>query len=441
MQGERINSQPTFSTAKSINMRQVGDLITAFCVADVVAFFLALFAGLFCFEGRYFDFALPFSVHPEGAVLNSWNIFSLQRVFTAADPSSLSTAVRTLSYSFTAPNAQVITVPVGQYLQLLFWLFAVLVLFEILICWRKLILGPHKVREELSGLNNIAITTQVLTQLPSKYHDLERAIEHMDPASLGSRLHTGDEDLASLENAINGLLQRQQDAARQQVRFVSDVSHELRTPIAVIQGYARMLDRWGKEDEQVLDEGITAIKNEAARMNVLVEQLLFLARSDSGETPLQVDNIALANLMQEVHDEFEMIDTSHNYTFTANAFPQVLGDVALVKQVARVLTENAGKYTPAGGNIDLSVGLTDEGLPYLQVQDDGAGIEEGDLPNIFQRFYRADAARERKTGGSGLGLSIASWIVQRHGGHFDVYSRPGVGTRMRVVLPIENEYF
>ena len=265
----------------------------------------------------------------------------------------------------------------------------------------------------------------------AKFHDLEEAIGQID---IGDQLATGDKDLQGLEAAINGMLSRMHAAYRQQAQFVSDASHELRTPIAVIQGYVKMLDRWGKDDEKVLEESIAAIKTETEHMKTLVEQLLFLARGDSGRQQMNPEPMDLAALAAEVLGEYRMIDETHEWKQGAMSPAPVTADPALIKQAARVLVDNAMRYTPEGGSIRLSAG-TQDGHPFLEVQDGGIGIDEKDVPHMFDRFFRADPARARQSGGTGLGLSIARWIVERHGGHFEVLSRPGIGTRIRVVLP------
>ena len=267
-----------------------------------------------------------------------------------------------------------------------------------------------------------------------KFHNLEHAIEQID---IGDKLSTGDKDLAGLEDAINDLLARMHAAYRQQAQFVSDASHELRTPIAVIQGYVRMLDRWGKDDEKVLEESIAAIKAETEHMKTLVEQLLFLARGDSGRQQLNPEPMDLAALMDEVLDEYRMIDPTHEWRRGGMSPAPATADPALIKQAARVLVDNAMRYTPEGGSIRLSAG-TENGSAYFEVQDSGIGIDAEDVPHVFDRFFRADPARARQSGGTGLGLSIARWIVERHGGHFEVISREGLGTRIRVVLPGES---
>ena len=266
----------------------------------------------------------------------------------------------------------------------------------------------------------------------AKFHDLEEAIGQID---IGDQLATGDKDLQGLEAAINGMLSRMHAAYRQQAQFVSDASHELRTPIAVIQGYVKMLDRWGKDDEKVLEESIAAIKAETEHMKTLVEQLLFLARGDSGRQQLSPEPMDLAALMAEVLDEYRMIDSAHEWRQGSMTPAPVSADPALIKQAARILVDNAVRYTPEGGSIRLSAGMAD-GRAFFEVQDGGIGIAEEDVPRIFDRFFRADPARARASGGTGLGLSIARWIVERHDGHFEVLSRQELGTRIRVLLPV-----
>ena len=197
-----------------------------------------------------------------------------------------------------------------------------------------------------------------------------------------------------------------------------------------------MLDRWGKTDEKILEESIEAIKDESESMQHLVEQLLFLARGDSGRTPLNLTDFDLSDMIKEVWEESVMIDKTHDYLFENGGELPVRGDVSLIKQAARILIENASKYTPEGGEIKLR-SLVSDGHPAFSVQDSGIGISESDIPYIFDRFYRADDSRSKQTGGSGLGLAIAKWIVERHGGSFEIISRKDIGTRITVVLPQE----
>lgn len=266
-----------------------------------------------------------------------------------------------------------------------------------------------------------------------KIHNLESAIHRIEPDSPNSELHTGDTDLKGLETAINNLVERTRQSYSQQVRFVSDASHELRTPIAVIRGYADMLDRWGKTDPKILDESIDSIKTESEHMSRLVEQLLFLARGDSGRQKLELQPLSLTELMKEVYEESVMIDAEHLWELHTDEELFTLGDAAMLKQAVRILVDNAAKYSPPGETIRLKAVKDAEGVPLLTVQDSGIGIPGQDMSHIFERFYRSDPARRK--GGTGLGLSIAKWIIDNHGGHLDVLSGEGLGTRISIHLP------
>lgn len=302
----------------------------------------------------------------------------------------------------------------------------------------RLLFDTLRIKKQLRPIDEMAAAAERLSNMDvnfdERFRALEDAIEDVNPAAEGAALYTGDAELAGLESAVNKLMERMREANRQQARFVSDASHELRTPIAVIRGYADMLDRWGTQDEKVLRESIDAIKGESENMQHLVEQLLFLARGDSGRTPLNIEEFSLSDMMREVYEESSMIDPEHTYKFEA---PQggvsARGDSSLLKQTARILCENAKKYTPGDGEIVLRAFVKD-GRPAFSVQDSGIGIDAADLPHVFERFYRADDSRARKTGGTGLGLAIAKWIVDRHGARFDVVSSKGVGTRIAVIL-------
>ena len=266
-------------------------------------------------------------------------------------------------------------------------------------------------------------------------HNLESAIDNIMPDSPDAALHTGDKDLQSLEDAINSLIKRTRDSYSQQIRFVSDASHELRTPIAVVKGYTDMLDRWGKKDEKILDESIAAIKTETEHMNRLVEQLLFLARGDSGRTKLSFEKFSLSDMLREVYEESVMIDSGHKWVISAVDEVTAQGDAAMLKQATRILVDNAAKYTPEGNLITLKAMTDSNGSPTIVVQDNGIGIAGQDMSHIFDRFYRSDPARGRTQGGTGLGLSIAKWIVDRHNGYFEVVSREEIGTRISIHLP------
>ena len=296
--------------------------------------------------------------------------------------------------------------------------------------------NTKKVRMRMRPLNDIAMKTEQLSNMAfdsEKFENFEQAISNLNPEMPDAKVHTGDQDLQSLEIAINNLLARMRESHRQQDRFVSDASHELRTPISVIQGYVNMLDRWGKEDEQILDESIEAIKNESENMKNLIEQLLFLARGDSGRNTLHFENFDLTETVKDVWEESIMIDETHVYRFEGEEKVVINGDLSMIKQSLRILVQNAAKYSKEGDTITLRA-KAEGGRPCYMVQDEGIGMAESEVVHVFERFYRSDAARSSAEGGSGLGLSIAKWIVDAHGGTIEILSRPEFGTRFTVKL-------
>ncbi len=292
----------------------------------------------------------------------------------------------------------------------------------------------HKILRPLTRITEAAQAFSRETLDEQVFHQLESAVSRIDPLVADAQLHTGNSELAGLEAAVNSLLERMRQSYHQQTRFVSDASHELRTPIAVIQGYATMLDRWGKDDPEVLEESIIAIKSEAEHMQHLVEQLLFLARSDSGRNPLTLSYFSLNEMLTEVHQEYTMIDSTHLWQLRLpDAQITINGDPSMLKQALRILCDNAVKYSPSDSVIKLTLRQTANHI-FFSVQDEGIGISPEDQVHIFERFYRADPSRVRQTGGTGLGLSIAQWIIARHGGKIHVLSREDIGTRMTVAL-------
>ena len=359
-------------------------------------------------------------------------------------------SLRGASYIFYSPDGLRYEVACRAYVDTMGAAALILLAIEVLIFLGQMMSGRRKARRLLRPLDRMARAAELLGRSAGrvetapqdggevggeKLHGLEDAIGRISPEHPEEKLDMGDSDLQGLEDAINGLLSRMHQAYRQQAQFVSDASHELRTPIAVIQGYAGMLDRWGKQDEKVLDESISAIKSEAGYMSKLVEQLLFLARGDTGRNRMEFKEISLNELMEEVCEDCRVIDKNHDYRLEKRSEARCSGDWDMLKQCARILADNALKYTPEGRLICLRTYTNAAGEACLEVQDSGIGVSAEDMQHMFDRFYRSDPARTRQSGGTGLGLAIARWIVDRHGGHFEVLSREGLGTRMTVCLP------
>ncbi len=336
-------------------------------------------------------------------------------------------------------RSYLISIHLQETLRIFAGMFAIVLILELLMLFRSTFSGARMIRKTLRPIEELAETTQNLTTdgvfTPEQLEALAGKLNDINATKLDTRLSVVDtqSELKTLASAINGMLDRINESYRSQVRFVSDASHELRTPISVIQGYANLLDRWGKNDEKTLQESIDAIKDETANMKGLVEQLLFLARGDNNTMALQIEHFDLSVLAVEVLRETQMIDGGHEYDSRITPV-FISADKSLIKQATRILIDNAMKFTPPGKRITISVTVAD-GYARLTVQDEGIGIAPEAVPQVFNRFFRADESRARATGGTGLGLSIAKWITERHGGHMEVLSRQDIGTRISIMLP------
>lgn len=434
------------STARKISRSWLGRLFWIFLRINLVLLILATLG--FCFYQERLALGGQWSpeLRRELEIEDVDTAGGLREVASGALES-----LRGASYIFYGPDGARYEIACRAYVDTVGAAALVLLAIETLIFLGQMMSGRKKARRLLRPLDRMARAAELLgrsagrVETPpqdeggevggEKLHGLEDAIGRISPEHPEEKLDMGDSDLQGLEDAINGLLSRMHEAYRQQTQFVSDASHELRTPIAVIQGYAGMLDRWGKQDEKVLDESISAIKSEAGYMSKLVEQLLFLARGDTGRNRMEFREISLGELMEEVCEDCRVIDKGHDYRLEQRSEARCSGDWDMLKQCARILTDNALKYTPEGGLICLRTYTNAAGEACLEVQDSGIGVSAEDMQHMFDRFYRSDPARARQSGGTGLGLAIARWIVDRHGGHFEVLSREGLGTRMTVCLP------
>ena len=258
----------------------------------------------------------------------------------------------------------------------------------------------------------------------------------LSASNLSNRINIGGmkNELRDLAIVINTMLDRIERSYNSQKQFVSDASHELRTPIAVIQGYINMLQRWGKEDRTVLDEGISAIAQETASMKELVESLLFLARHDKKTLMLEMSSFDALDVLSELHREAAMVTPEDTFVLSPSEHCIIEADRGMLKQVMRILCDNAVKYTPKGGTITMGIAQRKD-VCILTVMDNGPGIAPNELPKIFDRFYRSDSARKAESGGHGLGLSIARIIVVAHGGKLRVRSKVGAGTTFSIELP------
>ena len=248
-----------------------------------------------------------------------------------------------------------------------------------------------------------------------------------------------NDEVGGLAKTFNTMLDRLQssyarvaEALAAQRRLVADASHELRTPLTVIRGNVALLRDIPDLSEEERKAALDDIAYESERMSRLVSDMLTLARADAGQSVRRerVDlNAIAADVCRQAPYFNALVDVEMN---AASEDVSVLGDPDLLRQLVLILVDNALKYTPAGGSVTVST-LSNARAVELVVQDTGIGMRQADIASAFDRFYQAD--RARRSGGFGLGLSIAKWIVEAHGANLDIKSAPDQGTTVKVTLP------
>lgn len=242
------------------------------------------------------------------------------------------------------------------------------------------------------------------------------------------------DEVGRLTATFNEMLGRLDNLFRAQQHLVADVSHELRTPLTTIQGNLDLLRRGALDDPEARREAIRAIEAEIGAMSRLVADLLLLAQADAG-VKLEFRPVELDTLLLDVYRQAQTLARGVKVRLGEEDQALVMGDPDRLRQLLLNLVDNALKYTPAGGEVTLSL-QREPGWVCIAVSDTGIGIPPEDLPHIFERFYRSDKARTRGKGGTGLGLAIAKWIAEAHNGRITVESAPNRGSTFTVWLPL-----
>ncbi len=249
------------------------------------------------------------------------------------------------------------------------------------------------------------------------------------------------DELQRLSETLNGMLERLEKAFRQITQFTADASHELRTPIALMRTEAEITLSQPRSAEEYR-EAFANVYAELENTSELVEKLLILARADSGKETLQNGRVDLAEILREVCQKGQILAEHKAITFRQRIPTQpvwIRGDANSLRRLFLILIDNAVRYTPPGGSVEVAGALNgDDGSAVGTVRDTGIGIASEDLPHIFERFYRADKARSHESGGIGLGLSIGLWIAEAHGGKIEVESSPENGSVFQIHLPLDN---
>jgi two-component system OmpR family sensor kinase len=291
------------------------------------------------------------------------------------------------------------------------------------------LLGWLVVRQALRPLRQVedvagAIAAGDLTQ---------RVPEHPTSTEVGRLSAALNAMLAQIERAFAS-----REASEERMRrFVADASHELRTPLATVRGYAELYRQGAVSGPDAIGTAMRRIEDEATRMGVLVEDLLTLARLDE-QRAVRRAPVDLTVVAADAVQDARALEPARHVTLVGRGGPVgptvVLGDEAHLRQVVTNLVANAVRHTPAGTPIELAVG-SDDGHGVLEVRDHGHGIAPEQVRKVFERFFRADASRQRASGGTGLGLAIVAAIVAAHGGQVGVSQTPGGGATFAVRLP------
>jgi len=253
---------------------------------------------------------------------------------------------------------------------------------------------------------------------------------------------TSPSEVGSLAASFNRMVREVRASRQAQRDFLANVSHELKTPLTSIQGFSQAILDGTAADEEARRQAASIIYEEAERMGKLVEDLLELARIESGQVPMTMEPLDLARLLRKTWRRFGERARSKGIELTAEipSLPPIQGDARRLEQVFSNLLDNALKYTPSGGKVRLEARPTQapSGSPAVEISvtDTGPGIPPEDLPRVFERFYQVDKSRSRKGRGVGLGLAIAKEIVEAHRGHIRAESVVGLGSRFVVTLPV-----
>jgi heavy metal sensor kinase len=259
-------------------------------------------------------------------------------------------------------------------------------------------------------------------------------------ANLSDRLAvpTAHDELRELSETLNAMLGRIDRSVSQLRQFTADASHELRAPMALIYTAAEFSLRRERPREELVD-ALEKILRESRHTTSLIDSLLLLARADSGEDGSQLlVSINLSALCQDAADRAVELGSAKGISVSTDLGSRSIvvdGDETALRRLLLILVDNAVKYTPAGGTVNVQLAL-DANTAVIRISDTGIGIAGEDLPHVFDRFWRADKVRSRSMGGTGLGLAIARWIVTRHGGAIVVSSEVGRGSIFTVTLPL-----
>ncbi|MHC5252476.1 HAMP domain-containing sensor histidine kinase [Listeria kieliensis] len=244
------------------------------------------------------------------------------------------------------------------------------------------------------------------------------------------------DEITELTVIFNDMMTRIENSFEQQKQFVEDASHELRTPVQIMEGHLKLLDRWGKNDPEVLDESLKASLTELDRMKRLVQEMLDLSRAEQVSQTKELQITSINDTVEQVRRNFEIMYEDFRFTLEEpekNLFALIQHNH--LEQLLIIVMDNAVKYSGDSKEVNMQL-LKNKEQVQIVIRDHGVGISEDEIEKVFNRFYRVDKARSRERGGNGLGLAIAKQLVEGYLGTINAESVEGSGTAITITLPL-----
>ena len=292
----------------------------------------------------------------------------------------------------------------------------------------------------MEGIVSIGLAyfiSRLISKPIEEIHDIIASINEENIETKRLIVPKKNDEFAIVSQQFNELLDKISFYIAQQKHFVEDVSHELRTPVAIVEGHLKLLNRWGKDDPEVLEESLTASLSEIQRMKTLVQEMLDLSRAPQVREQYKDATTEVVATLEQIVTNFKVLYPDFTFIADIDTKKEIISPIYRnhFEQVIIILLDNAVKYSTNRKEIIVSLSPTTEAVE-IGIQDFGMGLSEEDKKKVFSRFYRVDKARSRERGGNGLGLSIAKELVEGYNGKISVTSRLNQGSLFKVKLPI-----
>ena len=293
------------------------------------------------------------------------------------------------------------------------------------------------IMEALVAIGLAYFISRLISKPIEQIHDIIASINEDNIDSKRLIIPKKNDEFAVVSQQFNELLDKISFYISQQKHFVEDVSHELRTPVAIVEGHLKLLNRWGKDDPEVLEESLVASLAEIKRMKTLVQEMLDLSRAPQVREQYKDATTEVVDTLTQIVSNFKVLYPDFTFVFDIDSKADLLSPIYRnhFEQVIIILLDNAVKYSTNRKEIIVSLSTVADQVE-IGIQDFGMGLSEEDKKKVFSRFYRVDKARSRERGGNGLGLSIAKELIEGYNGSISLTSHLDQGTVFKVKLPI-----